>query len=89
MGHLTLKMIGILISSLLIFGLAHAENRAEKAEEKEQEVTSSSAEDRSKEERDKKAKAEKAAERFRAQQSIQRALRDQGQSHGPIPPAKH
>ncbi|KYG61706.1 hypothetical protein AZI86_18625 [Bdellovibrio bacteriovorus] len=78
-------MIGILIASLMMFGLAQAENRAEKSEEKD-EVSSSSSEESSKEERDKKAKEDKAAERFRAQQSIQRALRDQGQAHGPIAP---
>ena len=70
----------------MVFGLAQAENRAEKSEEKD-DVSSSSSEESSKEEREKKSKDEKAAERFRAQQSIQRALRDQGQAHGPVMPA--
>ena len=88
MGHLTLRMVGILIASLMMFGLAQAENRAEKMAEDREEIESSSSEELTKEEREKKAKEEKAMERFRAQQSIQRAMRDHGMEHGPVMPGK-
>lgn len=84
MGQLTFKMMGVVISSLLIFALAQAENRAEKdrKDEDQKERTTASKPSSKEDEKEKKA-----MERFRAQQSIQRALRDQGMQHGPVLPS--
>ena len=76
-----------MIASLLVFGLAQAENRAEKSTEESDRRDAPSSSEYSEEERAKKDQEEKARERFRAQQSIQRALRDQGLPHGPVYPS--
>lgn len=79
MGHLTLKMISIAFASFLIFGLAQAETREQQErQEQEKETTENS--------KSKKEKQKKAEDREKAQQSINRALRDQGMPHGPVTP---
>lgn len=62
-------MIGILVASFLVFGLAKADTRENQAAQEEE-----------------KEKKQKAEERFRAEQSIKRALRDQERGKNSITP---
>lgn len=79
-------MISIVVASLMIFSLAHAENRAEKQRELQESLDEEPSPES--DDKNKKKKELTPEERFQMEQSLHRARRDQKNVRPPSPPMK-